>query len=153
MSNGIYVLDSNAWEVRSMKASQFRFFSIKISFLSPTIILLTVLSALGQTSSPCAEDFAKYCSDVTPGGGRLVQCYEAKKASMSEACKDWAERAKASANVVKGACATEIDARCNSERGDPFGMLNCLQSNYVSLSTECRVKLNEFKSWYPKPVK
>lgn len=116
------------------------------------MMLLTALPSFGQTPNPCAGDFAKYCSDVTPGGGRLVRCYEQNKDKMSAACVGWAEGAKANADILKTACADMIDARCDSEKGDPLAMLNCLQSNYVDLSVDCRVKLNAFKEMYPQPV-
>jgi len=72
---------------------------------------------------------------------------------MSAGCKAWAEHAKTNAAVVKEACNAMIDARCNSEKGDPLEMLECLQSNYVDLTVECREKLNVFKGKYPMPVK
>jgi hypothetical protein len=116
-------------------------------------MLVAVVPAIAQEENPCAGDFLKYCSDITPGGGRLLNCYEQKKSSMSAACVAWAETAKANASVAKAACAKEIDERCNSEKGDPLAMLDCLQGHYVSLSMDCRAKLNQFKYYYPQPAK
>lgn len=101
---------------------------------------------------PCTEDIKTICGDVTKGGGRILRCYEERKDKFSAACRGWAETAKANAAVVKETCSKEIDARCNSEKGDPLEMLDCLQSNYVDLSTVCREKLNSFKGMYPLPV-
>ncbi len=128
------------------------------SFLRGSALLLlmpvaAVLPASAQiTTTPCTKDFAKYCSSVTPGGGRLVRCYEEKKSSMSPACVAYAEGAKANAAVLREACAQEISWGCNSEKGDPLAMLQCLQGQYVRLSPECVAKLNEFKSRYPQPA-
>jgi len=115
-------------------------------------LLIAALPAFAQLERPCAKDLKEFCGDVSPGGGRLVRCYEEKKDKMSAACKVWADRAIASAGVVKKACSTEIDARCNSEKGDPLRMVDCLQGNYIDLSMECRIELNKFKGSYPKPV-
>jgi hypothetical protein len=115
--------------------------------------LSAALPAFAQEANPCAKDFAQYCSHVTPGGGRLVRCYEENKDKMSAACRAWAEGAKANAAALKEACSKEIDARCNIEKGDPLGMLNCLQGNYINLSSECVAALNKFKWRYPQPVR
>jgi hypothetical protein len=134
-----------------------RFISAVSMVIVMTAAFLTLFSvalpALAQEANPCAKDFEKYCSHVTPGGGRLVQCYEQYKDSMSADCRAWADGAKANAAALKEACSKEIDARCNIEKGDPLGMLNCLQGNYVSLSSECIATLNKFKWRYPQPVR
>jgi len=115
-------------------------------------LLLSNAPAFGQAENPCADDLAKYCDYVEPGGGRLVRCYEQNKNSMSAGCIAWAEAAKANADSLKAACADIIDDRCDLERGDPLEMLDCLQSNYVDLPPKCLKKLNEFKGLYPQPV-
>jgi hypothetical protein len=117
------------------------------------MILSAAQPAAAQQSNPCASDLKQYCPGVTPGGGRLLRCYEEKKAQFSPACAGWAELAKANAASVKAVCAKEINSSCNFEKGDPLEMLDCLQSNYVDLSDACRAKLNEFQAQYPKPVR
>jgi hypothetical protein len=134
-----------------------RFISAVFMVIAMTVAVLMLFSAalpaFAQETSPCAKDFEKYCSHVTPGGGRLVRCYEDNKDKMSAACKAWAEEVKANAAALKEACSKEIDARCNVEKGDPLGMLNCLQGNYINLSSECVAALNKFKWRYPQPVR
>ncbi len=117
------------------------------------MMLVTALPATAQLTSPCTNDFQQFCSDVTPGGGRLVRCYEENKTKMSTDCIGWAEGAKANAAALKAACGDMIDARCSFEKGDPLAVLNCLQSNYIDLSVNCRVKLNAFKNNYTPPAK
>ena len=116
-------------------------------------MLVAALPAFAQSTSPCAKDIKEYCGTESPGGGRILRCYEEKKDKMSGGCRAWAERAKQNAEVVKDLCSKTIDARCNIEKGDPLAMLECLQSNYIDLTRECAEKLNEFKGLYPKPVK
>jgi hypothetical protein len=128
--------------------------SVVMAMTATVLMLLTVaLPASAQETSPCAKDFVQYCSQVTPGGGRLARCYEEHKNSMSAACRTWAEGVKANAAVLKEACSKEIDARCNIEKGDPLGTIGCLQGNYISLSTECVTALNQFKWRYPQPAR
>ena len=64
-------------------------------------LLLSNAPAFGQAENPCTDDLAKYCGDVEPGGGRLVQCYEQNKNKMSAGCIAWAEAAKANAASLK----------------------------------------------------
>ena len=136
-----------------MKRSIFLASIVIVIMASVSTLFLISIPAFAQEASPCAKDFAQYCSHITPGGGRLVRCYEQNKDKMSAACRTWAEGVKANANSLKAACSKEIDARCNIEKGDPLGMLNCLQGNYTSLSSECVATLNKFKWLYPQPVK
>jgi hypothetical protein len=117
------------------------------------MILLAVPPVFAQSASPCAKDIKEYCGRESPGGGRLLRCYEEQKSKMSSECRAWAENAKTHGDVVKEACSKSIDERCNYEKGDPLEMLECLQSNYVDLTVECREKLNLFKGRYPMPVK
>jgi hypothetical protein len=116
------------------------------------MMLLTALPAFALEESPCTNDFKQYCADVSPGGGRLIKCYEERKAKFSTACRTYVEQAKTFAEVVKTACAKEIASSCNAEKGDPLEMLDCLQGNYIDASPDCRKKLTDFKRVYPKPV-
>jgi len=127
--------------------------AILVKTAAVMMILVTALPASAQmTSTPCTEDFAKHCGYVTPGGGRLVRCYEEKKNLMSPACVAYAESAKTNAAALTKACEQEIGWGCTSEKGDPLAMLQCLQGQYVRLSTGCVQKLNEFKSRFPQPA-
>jgi hypothetical protein len=114
------------------------------------MLFLPLGNVRAQVASPCDDDFSKYCGDVTPGGGRLVACYERNKDKMSGDCRSWAEGAKAYAKVVTDACSKEINQACTIATGDPLAMLNCLQGQYINLSQKCISKLNEFKYLYPQ---
>jgi hypothetical protein len=117
------------------------------------MIIMATLPVFAQTiTTPCTSDIKQFCGDVTPGGGRLVRCYQQNKDKMSAACQVYADGAIANAEYLKKACTKEIDARCNFEKGDPLEMLDCLQGNYIDLSGECRDSLNQFKGRYRKPV-
>lgn len=130
----------------------------KFSSAISTVIVLFVatmvsagLPAFAQEINPCARDFKEVCSDITPGGGRWMRCYEERKDKMSPSCRSWVEQFKSSALSVKEVCAKELDSWCNFEKGDPYAMLECLRSNFTSLSQACREKFNWFKDRYPKP--
>ena len=49
--------------------------SIIMAMTAAVLILAAALPVFAQEINPCTKDFKQYCSDVTPGGGRLVRCY------------------------------------------------------------------------------
>ena len=43
--------------------------------------------APGKIAAACTGEYQKLCSDVKPGGGRVLKCIIAYKEQMSEACR------------------------------------------------------------------
>jgi len=41
----------------------------------------------GAMREACKADFEKFCSGVSPGGGRIAECLNKQHDSLSEACK------------------------------------------------------------------
>src|ERR1700733_6937938 len=50
-------------------------------------------AALAGLRAGCANDAKKFCATVDPGGGRILQCLNDHKDSLSEKCKQAAQRA------------------------------------------------------------
>ena len=46
------------------------------------------LNALSYVTNECRDDLKKYCSDVKPGEGRLLECIAKKKDAISDRCKN-----------------------------------------------------------------
>ena len=46
------------------------------------------LTALTYLANECRDDLKKYCSDVQPGEGRLIDCIAKKKDAISDRCKN-----------------------------------------------------------------
>jgi hypothetical protein len=46
-----------------------------------------VLNALSYAANECRDDLTKFCSDIKPGGGRLMQCIDKNDAKISKRCK------------------------------------------------------------------
>ncbi len=53
------------------------------------VCVLASLQSYAQIAGPCAETVAKYCKDVTPGGGRIMKCLNDHRDDQSLVCKDW----------------------------------------------------------------
>src|SRR5512143_4098484 len=45
------------------------------------------LNALSYAANECRDDLTKFCSDIKPGGGRLMQCIDKNDAKVSTRCK------------------------------------------------------------------
>ena len=40
-----------------------------------------------EQRTACKSDYQKYCSRVTPGGGRIIACLNKQRDSLGDACK------------------------------------------------------------------
>src|SRR6266849_2014838 len=86
----------------------------------------TLLNALGVTmlafyslmpvafaqEGPCAADVKKFCKDVQPGGGRIIQCMKQHDAELSQACKDHGQVVKAELEKAHEACKGDVEKLC-----------------------------------------
>ena len=45
------------------------------------------VAALSYTVNECRADLTKFCSDIKPGEGRLLQCLEKNDAKVTKRCK------------------------------------------------------------------
>ena len=45
------------------------------------------INALAYAANECWDDLTKYCANIKPGEGRLVQCIEKNDAKVSSRCK------------------------------------------------------------------
>ena len=45
------------------------------------------INALAYAANECRDDLTKYCADIKPGQGRLLQCIEKNDAKVTARCK------------------------------------------------------------------
>jgi hypothetical protein len=45
------------------------------------------VNALNYSANECREDIKSYCSNVKPGEGRILDCLDKKKETLSDRCK------------------------------------------------------------------
>ena len=107
--------------------------------------MIVSLPSYAQFTGPCADTVNKYCKDVTPGGGRIIQCLNDHRDDQSLKCKDWIEAQTKSLNELNAVCAKEIVTFCNFDSPDNIRIYRCLQNNYAGLPSDCTDKVREIK--------
>lgn len=92
---------------------------------------------------PCADDVAKFCKDVKPGGGRLAKCLKEHENELSSACKSRREELKMKVREAAKACHDDIEQFCGNVKPGGGRILRCLKEHESKLSTECREKVDQ----------
>lgn len=102
-------------------------------------------SLMDYVQSACQADLDKYCSQVTPGEGRLLYCVAAHEDKLSgqcsyalyEAATLLVQLADAVANVAM-ACEPDIESLCGAVEAGEGRILSCLEANQDKASQACR---------------
>jgi hypothetical protein len=132
----------------------------RLGFL-PLLAILSVGSASAQTDigkaiqeklaaeaakleNSCADDIKKYCSDVTPGEGRMIYCMHAHEDKISSKCgfdlEEAATDVQLSADNLKEAitaCKAEITGVCGKTQPGQGRIAACLIANKPTASKGC----------------
>ena len=99
----------------------------------------------------CSPDVTKFCSQVTPGEGRLVLCMMAHEDKVSDKC-DHAlysatrniERAIDRIEQTAEACWPDIEKQCSETAPGGGRVAQCLVAKKASLSKECVAAIDKF---------
>jgi len=131
--------------------------------MKPTVKLLLLLFAVaglsGNTQAQdlvsevekgCAVEIKQYCSQVSPGQGRMLACFYAHEDKLSGKCQftlyDAAaqlEHAVSALNYVAGECEEDILAHCAEVQLGEGRVVECLQSHGDSVSNSCQQAMND----------
>jgi len=130
-----------------------------MTLLRPKALFLTLaLLAVGQVSAQdslienvmdaCEADLQQYCSQVTPGDGRLVYCVAAHSDKISGECQfALFEAATVLARYsdaileIAESCETEIDSLCGDVAVGEGRILACLDEHEAELGEACRTAI------------
>ena len=129
---------------------------IMIAWMSMAVLFSITSGAAAQENlvetiaKGCKVEIEKFCSQVTPGEGRILACLYAYQDKLSGKCEyalyDAAvqlERAVAALSYVANECEDDLDKHCS---GVPVGegrLLNCLEKNDKDVSKRCKQALKE----------
>jgi len=119
--------------------------------MAAAIALFATSSALAQETllehvvTACETDLQNYCSQVTPGNGRLLHCMAAHEDKISGQCEyafyqaaTLLEQLSVAINYIAQECKTDIQTHCsNVELGDGK-ILACLAEHEAEVGEACK---------------
>ncbi len=105
---------------------------------------------LESVANGCKMELEKYCSQVTPGQGRILACLYAYGDKLSAKCEfalyDAAvqlERAVAALGYVVNECDDDLEKYCASVEAGEGRLLHCLEKHDKQVSKRCKDALKE----------
>jgi hypothetical protein len=145
----------NTKEEKMKKVNSFYVVTVVVGLLCLGLMLGTNASA--AVKNACSEDIAKFCKNVKPGPGAIMDCLEEHESELSDACKKYeakmggprVERREEIREKVKfrQACKADVIKFCKDVGPVPGGIEKCLNEHKNELSTSCseRIKALEEK--------
>lgn len=107
-------------------------------------------NAIEEALKDCSAELKTYCSQVTPGDGRLVSCAQAHEDKFSEQCVSAINRAtflldffERTITYVGTQCASDAVKFCPDVELGEQRVLNCLQSKKAELTKYCSLALKD----------
>jgi hypothetical protein len=111
-------------------------------FVNP---LMAQESLIETVANGCKVELEKYCSNVTPGEGRVLACLYAYSDKLSGRCEyalyDAAvrlERAVAALSYAVNECSSDLKKFCGNVEAGEGRLLDCLQKNDAQVSNRCK---------------
>ena len=105
-------------------------------------------SLLEYVVTSCEADIKQYCSQVTPGEGRLLHCAAAHEDKLSGQCSyalyqaaSLLEQLSMAIVYVAQSCETEIKTLCGDVKAGEGRILSCLEEKGESLGEPCKKAL------------
>jgi hypothetical protein len=115
-------------------------------------VIAKVEGAIATLKTECESDLKSYCSNVSPGEGRIALCMLAHEDKLSDKCFgalfDAAERIDlAVSNIGRAAeiCEADIASHCGSVAPGGGRIMQCLIDKSAELSSACRSEVDGFR--------
>jgi hypothetical protein len=128
-----------------------RIFLVALAFLLLGITGVSAGQGLVETvANGCKMEIEKYCSQVTPGQGRILACLYAHEDKLSAKCEyalyDAAaqlERAVAALSYVANECNEDLEKYCESIAPGKGRLLECLDKHDKQVSKRCKQAIKD----------
>jgi hypothetical protein len=94
-----------------------------------------------EFATACGRDAKRLCSEVKPGGGRILACLTRQQDDLTSSCRDQIERAQAAVekiSAVRAACKADAERLCGNVPAEAGPLVECLTANRTDLSETCR---------------
>jgi len=128
----------------------------KIALLTCTVGLFLCAHAMAQDPlvehlvNACESDLQSYCSQVTPGNGRLLHCMAAHEDKISGQCQyafyqaaTILEQIATATAYIASQCETDIDTHCSGVAMGEGRILACLSENKAEVSDACNQAVSD----------
>ena len=128
----------------------------KIAFLTCAVGLLIGANSMSQESlieylvEACETDIESYCSQVTPGEGRMLHCMAAHEDKISGQCQyafyqaaTLLEELATAITYVANECATDIQTHCSDIAMGEGRILECLIEHEEEASESCNRAISD----------
>jgi hypothetical protein len=128
----------------------------KIALLTCAVGLFLSSNVMAQDSlvehlvKACETDIQSYCSQVTPGNGRMLHCMAAHEDKISGQCQyafyqaaTVLEQLATAVAYVASQCATDIETHCGDVAMGEGRILACLSENKAEVSDACNQAVSD----------
>lgn len=125
-------------------------------WITVAAVLLTGSQALAQDTlldhliNACEGDINNYCSQVTPGNGRMLHCMAAHEDKISGQCQyafyqaaTLLEQLAVATAYLASQCATDIEAHCKDVELGEGRILACLDEHEADTSDACKKAISD----------
>lgn len=93
----------------------------------------------------CKADVEKFCAQVHPGGGRIVQCLKTNEAQLSAPCRERIKMVAERLKEVHQACADDVQQYCAGVKPGEGRIAQCLKEHKDKVSAECKTQIANLK--------
>jgi len=114
--------------------------------VTPTLFAQDTLAE--HVITECESDITNFCSQVTPGNGRLLHCMAAHEDKISGQCSyalyqaaSLLEQLSAAISYVATECQTEIQTLCNDTQVGEGRILACLERQDEEVGAACKTAI------------
>ncbi len=128
----------------------------KMIWLTVAVVVITGPNVLAQDTlidhliDACESDIQNYCSQVTPGNGRLLHCMAAHEDKISGQCQyalyqaaTLLEQLSVAIAYVAQECETEIEDLCSDILVGEGRILGCLDNHEEEIGNACKKVIAE----------
>ena len=105
------------------------------------VVLYSSYNAYAQEQLICADDIEKYCKEIKPGGGRILNCLKSHENELSISCKGKIGELNGFIKDCEQACSGDITQFCKEVQPGGGRIIKCLREHDKELSSSCSAKL------------
>ncbi len=115
--------------------------------LSLSVILILPFSAFANAKEggwfkSCKPDIEKFCKEVKPGEGRILQCLKENHDKLSGECKQTMAEAKEKMQEkmkeAQEACKEDVEEFCKDVQPGEGRIMQCLKKHEEHISKKCK---------------